>query len=76
MMMSVEQSVELLAGETGVLGENMPLFRFVHHKSHMTCQDSNPGPSSGRPANNPLSYVTAFIISLDLIIPTVKLPIM
>jgi hypothetical protein len=36
MMLSVEQSVELIAGETEVLGENLPTCRFVHHKSQMT----------------------------------------
>jgi hypothetical protein len=36
-MMIVEQSVEYeLAGETEVLGENLPQFHFVHHKYHMT----------------------------------------
>jgi hypothetical protein len=36
MMKSVEHSVELLAGESEVLGENLLQFRFVRHKSHMT----------------------------------------
>jgi hypothetical protein len=34
--MSVEQSVEQMAKETGVLVENLPQYSFVYHKSYMT----------------------------------------
>jgi hypothetical protein len=44
-MLSVEQSVECeLAGETEVLGENLPHCHFVHHKSNMTRPGLEPGP--------------------------------
>jgi hypothetical protein len=43
-MMSVEQAVEWeLAGETEVLGEDLPHSHFVHHKSHMTWPGLEPG---------------------------------
>jgi hypothetical protein len=44
-MMSVEQSMEWeLAGETEVLGENLPPCHFLHHKFHMTWSGLEPGP--------------------------------
>jgi hypothetical protein len=44
MMMSVEQSVEWLAGETEVLRASLPQCRFVHHKSRMTLHELEPRP--------------------------------
>jgi hypothetical protein len=41
--MMMEKSVELLAGKTEVLGENLPQCRFVHHKLHML-PGREPGP--------------------------------
>jgi hypothetical protein len=44
MTMSVAQSVQCLAGETEVLGDNVPQIPFVHHKSHMSWPGLEPGP--------------------------------
>jgi hypothetical protein len=57
--MRMEKLVESLAGETEVLGENLPQCRFVHHKPHMLCPDANPSRRGGKPATNRLSYGTA-----------------
>jgi hypothetical protein len=45
MMVIVEKLVEWQAGETEVLGENLPQRHFVHHKSNM----NRPGFESGSP---------------------------
>jgi hypothetical protein len=42
-IMIMEKSVEWLAGETEVLGENLPQCRFVQHKPHML-PVRDPGP--------------------------------
>jgi hypothetical protein len=52
-----------LAGETEVLGENLPQCRSVHRKLHMLCPDANPGRRGGKPATNRLSYDTVLAMS-------------
>jgi hypothetical protein len=59
MMMSVEQSVECLAGETEILEKTFP--NAALSTSNRTSPDpgSNPGRRGGKPATNRLNYGTA-----------------
>jgi hypothetical protein len=48
-----------LAGETEVLGENLPRRNFVDHKSQLPDMGANPGRRGGKPATNRFSYGAA-----------------
>jgi hypothetical protein len=60
--MNVEQSVEWeLAGETEVLGENLPQSTLSTTNPTWPDLGSNPGRRGGKPATNRLSYGTAIV---------------
>jgi hypothetical protein len=54
----MEKLVEWLAGETEVLGENLPSAA-LSTTNPTCCPDANPGRRGGKPASNSLSYGTA-----------------
>jgi hypothetical protein len=51
--MMMEKLVELLEGETEVLGENLPQYRFVHYKPHKLPRPE-PGPLRWEASDEPL----------------------
>jgi hypothetical protein len=51
-----------LAGETEVLGENMPRRHFVQYKSHLPDPGAKPGRRGGKPATNRFSYGAAIAV--------------
>jgi hypothetical protein len=57
-----------LAGETEVLGEKLPQYHFVYHKSHMTRLGSKLGCRSGKPVTKSLSYGAALYNKIIMIL--------
>jgi hypothetical protein len=68
-MLIMEQLVERrFAGETEVLGENLPQRHFVYHKSRMTRAGLEPGPPRWEASDCPPELWHDFSLALDKIL--------
>jgi hypothetical protein len=61
--MKMEKLVELLAGDTKALEENLPEYR-LSTTNPTCCPDTNPGRRGGKPATNRLNYGTASFLHI------------
>jgi hypothetical protein len=52
---------KVLAGETEVLGENLPQRHFIQHKSHFPDPGANPGRRGWKPATNRYAAALSFL---------------
>jgi hypothetical protein len=63
-MMMIEKLVEwtILAGETEVLGENLPRHHFVNHECHLPDLGAKSGLRGGKPATNRFRHLQIYTL--------------